>query len=219
MLSFKQPEIKWIAVEDLFNIKGGYTPSKDNSDFWENGTIDWFRLEDINQNGRVLYKANQKVTELATKKSGLFKENSLIITTSATIGEYALVKIPFLCNQRFTCLTIKDEFANSLTPEFMLHYAYKLSAFCKEHLHTGNFASVDMVQFNKFKFPVPSLEIQKRLVNVLDNFDAICSDLKIGLPAEIEARQKQYEYYREKLLTFKNGSATVFTDRQTDRQG
>ena len=53
-----------------------------------------------------------------------------------------------------------------------------------------------------FEVPLPSLEVQKRLVEVLDNFDAICSDLKIGLPAEIEARQKQYEYYRDKLLTF-----------------
>lgn len=52
------------------------------------------------------------------------------------------------------------------------------------------------------KIPVPSLEVQKRLVYVLDNFDAICSDLKIGLPAEIEARKKQYEFYREKLLAF-----------------
>ena len=50
--------------------------------------------------------------------------------------------------------------------------------------------------------PVPSLETQERLVNVLDNFDAICSDLSIGLPAEIEARRKQYEYYRDLLLTF-----------------
>jgi type I restriction enzyme S subunit len=51
--------------------------------------------------------------------------------------------------------------------------------------------------------PVPPLDVQQRLVNVLDNFDAICSDLNIGLSAETEARQKQYEYYRDKLLTFK----------------
>ena len=50
---------------------------------------------------------------------------------------------------------------------------------------------------------VPTIEVQTRIVEVLYNFDAICSDLKIGLPAEIEARQKQYEYYRDKLLTFK----------------
>jgi type I restriction enzyme S subunit len=52
------------------------------------------------------------------------------------------------------------------------------------------------------QIPVPSLEVQRRLVHVLDHFDAICSDLKIGLPAEIEARKKQYEHYRDKLLTF-----------------
>ncbi|MBS5842607.1 MAG: restriction endonuclease subunit S [Clostridiales bacterium] len=50
---------------------------------------------------------------------------------------------------------------------------------------------------------LPPLDVQERLVNILDNFDTICSDLSIGLPAEIEARQKQYEYYRDKLLTFK----------------
>ena len=50
---------------------------------------------------------------------------------------------------------------------------------------------------------VPSLDVQERIINVLDNFDAICSDLNIGLPAEIEARRKQYEYYRDKLLSFK----------------
>lgn len=50
--------------------------------------------------------------------------------------------------------------------------------------------------------PVPSLPVQQRIVTVLDNFDAICTDLNIGLPAEIEARKKQYEYYRDKLLSF-----------------
>ena len=57
------------------------------------------------------------------------------------------------------------------------------------------------------KIAVPPLSIQNRIANVLDNFDAICSDLNMGLPAEIEARQKQYEYYRDKLLTFKEAKA------------
>ncbi|WP_368385148.1 restriction endonuclease subunit S [Streptococcus anginosus] len=54
----------------------------------------------------------------------------------------------------------------------------------------------------KTRIPVPSLEIQSRIVQVLDNFDTVCHDLNIGLPKEIELRQKQYEYFREKLLTF-----------------
>ena len=70
----------------------------------------------------------------------------------------------------------------------------------------------------EFHIVLPSLKIQQHIVNVLDNFDAICSDLKIGLPAEIEARQKQYEYYRDLLLTFHTNGNTILTDRQTDRQ-
>ena len=53
------------------------------------------------------------------------------------------------------------------------------------------------------KIPVPPLAEQERIVAILDRFDALCNDLTSGLPAEIEARQKQYEYYRDKLLTFK----------------
>lgn len=51
--------------------------------------------------------------------------------------------------------------------------------------------------------PVPPLEEQARIVAILDRFDTLCNDLTSGLPAEIEARKKQYEYYRDKLLTFK----------------
>ena len=58
------------------------------------------------------------------------------------------------------------------------------------------------------KVNVPDISIQNRIANVLDNFDAICTDLNIGLPAEIEARQKQYEYYRDLLLTFAESGST-----------
>ena len=51
--------------------------------------------------------------------------------------------------------------------------------------------------------PIPSLYEQQRIVSILDRFDTLCNDLTSGIPAEIEARRKQYEYYRDKLLTFK----------------
>jgi len=53
--------------------------------------------------------------------------------------------------------------------------------------------------------PLPAFEEQKHVVSILDRFDALCNDITDGLPAEIAARQKQYEYYRNKLLTFSNG--------------
>ena len=58
-------------------------------------------------------------------------------------------------------------------------------------------------EFASVKVPVPPLAEQERIVAILDRFDSLCNDISSGLPAEIEARQKQYEYYRDKLLTFK----------------
>ena len=77
----------------------------------------------------------------------------------------------------------------------------------------SNVPSIEQIEI-----PLPPLEVQKRYAEVLDNFEKICNDLNIGLPAEIEARQKQYEYYRDLLLTFVETGSTLMTDRQTDRQ-
>ena len=67
------------------------------------------------------------------------------------------------------------------------------------------------------RIPIPPLDVQNRIVNVLDNFEKICSDLNIGLPAEIEARQKQYEYYRDKLLTFAENGNTILSRAEQSR--
>lgn len=60
----------------------------------------------------------------------------------------------------------------------------------------------------EIQFAIPNLQEQQRIVSILDRFDTLCNDLTAGLPAEIEARQKQYEYYRDKLLTFKERIST-----------
>ena len=72
-------------------------------------------------------------------------------------------------------------------------------------------------EIKAIKIPVPPLDVQNRIVNVLDNFEKICSDLNIGLPAEIEARQKQYEYYRDKLLTFVENGNTILSRAEQSR--
>ena len=202
LLKFEN-KIKIMKLEDLFELKNGYTPSKSNSEYWENGDVNWFKIEDINTNGRVLSNSLEKVNKKGIKGK-LFPENALIISTSATIGEYALITKEFLCNQRFTCLITKEEYKELILPMFLKHYAYILSKKCKENIKIGNFPSVDMDKFKKFSIALPPLEVQKRIVEVLDNFEKICNDLNIGLPAEIEARQKQYEFYRNFLLTFNN---------------
>ena len=74
--------------------------------------------------------------------------------------------------------------------------------------------TIGLSSLAEMTLPVPDMRVQERLIRVLDNFDSICTDLNIGLPAEIEARKKQYEFYRDQLLTFAAQGETILTDRQ-----
>ena len=190
-----------IQLSDLFDTRNGYTPSKNNPEFWEKGTIPWFRLEDIRENGRILDDAVQKVSSKAVKGS-VFPANSIIVSTSATIGEHALLTCESLANQRFTYLMLKDEYKDICDIKFLYYYCFKLDKYCKKYLNQGNFASADMTKFNKFEFYLPSVEKQRQIVDILDRFDKLCNDISEGVPAEIEHRQRQYEWYRNKLLSF-----------------
>ena len=67
----------------------------------------------------------------------------------------------------------------------------------------GTVKSIPMKEMRLVQIPLPTLQKQQDLVDVIGRFDKLCNDISEGLPAEIEARQKQYEYYRDKLLTFK----------------
>lgn len=193
--------VEYRELSELFKTKNGYTPSKGNKEFWENGNIPWFRMDDIRQNGGILSRALQNVTEKAVKGE-VFPENSLIVATSATIGEHALITVPSLANQRFTYLLLKEEYKNKFEMRFLYYYCFKLDEYCKSNLNQGNFASVDMGKFSKFKFPLPPLPIQQEIVRILDTFTNLTAELTNKLNAELTARRKQYEYYRDELLTF-----------------
>jgi type I restriction enzyme S subunit len=82
-----------------------------------------------------------------------------------------------------------------------LYYCYQLQPW---NVSTGGtIARLYNDNIIKAKIFVPSIKVQQRIVAILDRFDKLCNDISEGLPAEIEARQKQYEYYRDKLLSFK----------------
>ena len=122
-----------------------------------------------------------------------------IVVKSRGIIDFEYCKKPFSFKNEFWSYSSNNESIN-------LRYVYHYLVYNKGHFQNiANNMQMPQISSNdteKFKIPVPSLEIQSRIVQVLDNFDTVCNDLNIGLPKEIELRQKQYEYFREKLLTF-----------------
>lgn len=200
-------EVEWKKMSEVFDMRNGYTPSKTKAEYWEGGTIPWFRMEDIRENGRILSDSIQHITMVGVKKGKLFPANSFILATTATIGEHALVIADSLANQQFTNLTVRNSLSNRLLIKFVFHYMFIVDEWCKKNINVSGFASVDMNKFKKLEFPIPSLEEQHRIVSILDRFESLTTSLQSGLPAEIAARRQQYEHYRDKLLTFKRKGA------------
>ena len=131
-------------------------------------------------------------------------DEEAIITAGDGVGVgkvFHYVKGKYALHQRAYRIHITNP---EVLPRYCFHYMRSaFLPYIQKTMFHGSVSSIRRPMLNAFPVPVPSLPVQKRLINVLDNFETICSDLDIGLPAEIEARKKQYEYYRDKLLTFK----------------
>ena len=144
---------------------------------------------------------NSFITEEAVKKTSAkwIPANCVIVAISgATAGRCAINKIETTTNQH--CLNLEIDKTKAL---------YKYIYYCvysqyEELLSRKQGARGDLnsTLIMGIEIPLPPLIDQQRIVDILDRFDTLCNDISIGLPAEIVARQKQYEYYRDKLLTF-----------------
>ncbi|WP_240461665.1 restriction endonuclease subunit S [Helicobacter pylori] len=126
--------------------------------------------------------------------------------TIASRGEYAGFINYF--NEKFfaggLCYPYKVKDTNELLTKFLYFYLKTNEIQIMENLvFRGSIPALNKADIENLTIPIPPLEIQQEIVKILDQFSLLTTDLLAGIPAEIEARKKQYEYYREKLLTFK----------------
>ncbi len=189
-----------MQLQKIARFSYGYTDKAQDK-----GDTRFIRITDIDDNG-CLNSTGAKYINLSddSQKYLVHKGDLLLARTGATYGK--TLYYPSDEPAVYASFLIKISLDNS---KIMNRYYWHFS---KSQLYWNQAEKLvskgGQQQFNsnavgRVVVPVPPLEIQKRIVSVLDNFDAICSDLNIGLPAEIKARQKQYEYYRDKLLSFK----------------
>ena len=170
--------------------------------YTENG-VPFVSVEDIDN----LYATKKFISSEAFEK---FKNKphagDLFMTriTAGIIGKCAIVEN----NDNlayYVSLALLRPNQSILNSKYLKHYLESgigRTELAKRILWNATPTKINKDDIGKIFITIPPLEVQEYLVNVLDNFEAICTDLEIGLPAEIEARQKQYEYYRDKLLSF-----------------
>ena len=174
---------------------------------------DWVCLRDIAEIGTGSSNTNEELEvgdypffvrsqEVRRKNTFEFDETA-IITSGDGVGVgkiYHFVQGKYALHQRAYRIHITDPRIN---PKYYFYYMKcNFLPYIERNSFHSSVTSIRRPMLEKFPIPVLSLEEQARIVSILDRFDALCNDLTSGLPAEIEARRKQYEYYRDKLLTF-----------------
>ena len=204
------------SLAELGKWSGGKTPSMSEKSFWEQGTVPWISSKDMKSS--TLEDTQDHITEKAVKEASMtvYPANSIAVVTRSGILKHTfpVAYIPFetTINQDIKMLVVNED----ILPRYAFHVIQGKGndILVKTKKQGGTVDSLDFQKVLAYKVPVPSKDIQSKLVEVLDNFESICTDLNIGLPAEIEARQKQYEYYRDLLLTFAETGSMLMTDMQ-----
>lgn len=195
-----------VQIADLGKIVTGRTPSKSQKNCWGDG-IDFITPSDMQSNSKVI-KGTARGLSLDGGAKELFKNNLLpansilVSCIGSDMGKTVMNLNQAVTNQQINSIIVEMK---NVVPDYIYHYL----ASKKDYLQIlgrsggGTMPIINKSNFMKITVPIPPLAEQERIVSILDKFDALVNDISIGLPAELKARRQQYEYYRNKLLTFK----------------
>ena len=202
-------DVEWKSLKELLKPKGyirGPFGSALKKEFFVNEGVPIYEQQHAIYNKRDFryYIDNNRAEKL---KRFMVKPYDLIISCSGTIGKISIITPQDregIINQALLILRL------DLTKVKIRYIKYYLECFTNLIVTSSGGAVTNIEKreiIEKIKIPIPLLKEQQRIVDILDRFDKLCNDISEGLPAEIEARQKQYEYYRYELLTFKKKEA------------
>lgn len=193
-------DVPSLPISQIATFKYGYTDKAQDA-----GDARFIRITDITDDG-CLNPLDAKYINMTeeSKKYLLTKGDLLLARTGASYGK--TLYYPDNSQAVYASFLIKIKPDNTkILNRFYWHFS-KSSLYwtqAEKLVSKGGQQQFNTGAIGRVLIPVPSLDEQRRIVSILDRFDAICNDLASGLPAEIAARQKQYEYYRDKLLMFK----------------
>lgn len=200
---------KWMTVrETIVSLKTGLNP-RQNFKLNVGGQKPYITGKDIYNNSINVADKTDLITDdvvaLINRRACLATNDVLFTSTgTGTVGRMAVIDYydnSWAVSETIFCLKPKPEVIN---PYYLMYALYTQSAKnqFEPKISKGSVPHLKVKDLLDVKIPVPNLKEQERIVSLIHQFDALCNDLTSGIPAEIEARQKQYEYYRDKLLTF-----------------
>ncbi len=191
--------VKLLPLNDVCTkVSSGGTPKRSVPGYF-GGNIPWIRSTDLNF--KTIGEVEGSLTEsgLDNCSAKLIPAGTVLIAMAgATVAKSGITTVEATTNQN--CCALEADL-KQIKPKFLFHVLCNDYEVLKDKAQ-GTQQFLNMTRIKKHDIPVPSLAEQERIVAILDKFDALVNDLSSGLPAEIAARRKQYEYYRDRLLTF-----------------
>ena len=202
--------VRWMAIGEFANCYTGATPKTQHSDYWVDGTIPWMSSGEVNKG--EIFDTNEKITQNGYESCStkMVPANTVVVALAGqgkTRGTVAITRIP-LCTNQSLCSIVTNE---NVLSEYLLHYLKGKYVKLREiSSGDGTRGGLNLKMIRDFVIPVPDIATQKTIVNILGNFEQISNSIFNGIPAEINLRQKQYEYYRDKLLSFDKGISGAY---------
>lgn len=197
----KSNSIRWLTIGEISkNISSGGTPRSSVSSYY-GGNIPWLRTQEVNFS--EIWDTEIKITEegLESSSAKYIPANCIIVAMyGATVGRVGINKIPLTTNQACANIEVNEEIA---LYRYVFHCLSDLYQYIKS-LGKGSQTNINVKVVRNIQIPIPPLSEQQRIVSILDKFDTLTASISEGLPKEIELRRKQYEYYRDRLLSFKH---------------
>lgn len=197
LLCFEGKEVEWKTLGEV-----GYYPKNRIAANLVNET-NYVGVDNLLQNSQ-----GKTISSYVPTTGNLiaFKENDVLIgNIRPYLKKIWLSVLEGGTNGDVIVIRINELYSEKYNPRF-LYFLLSSDLFFDYDMQFAKGAKMprgDKEAILRYKIPIPPIEEQERIVSILDKFDALVNDISVGLPAEIEARRKQYEYYREKLLTFK----------------
>ena len=172
-----RPAGKWplAALGEVCDIFNGSTPSRKEPEYWDNGAIPWFTVEDIRQNGRTVRGTLQHTTGKALEETSLklLPKEAVLLCCTASVGEYAFAEIELTTNQQFNGLVVKESFRDRLLPKYLFHIS---GQFKDELLRLSGKTSFNFVSVGTLKnleLPLPPLSVQRELVAEVEGYEGV----------------------------------------------
>ena len=164
-IPFEIPESwTWSRLSSMCSIVNGFTPLRSETKFWDNGTINWFTVEDIKNQGELIHSTKQKITKEATSKERIVSAGSVLLCCTASIGQCALAMVELTTNQQFNALTVTEYNKPMLADNYLFWYAKTLKPTLKRLSGKTTFEFVSVKKVGSILIPIPPFKEQQRIV-------------------------------------------------------